>query len=206
MKLFIAVPTLDYIHADFAKCLLALVERLHKDGIQHEVRILSGTLVYNARNKLANAAINEGFSHVLWLDSDMIFTESILDDLTFCGREFVTGIYHARRFPHVSCIFSNLNPVQRMGDDGRYPNVPFEIAGCGFGGVLMSVDCLKKVKQRFGTCFLPMAEYGEDLAFCKRWADCGGKMYAEPTVQLGHIGHITIYPADVHKLTEDVIK
>jgi hypothetical protein len=39
-----------------------------------------------------------------------------------------------------------------------------------------------------------MRELGEDLAFCKRATDMGYEIWAEPSVKLGHIGHITIYP------------
>lgn len=204
MKLLIAVPTLDYIHAEFVKSLLALKDRLTADGIEHDVRIQSGTLVYAARDKLADVAINEGFTHVLWLDSDMVFTEGIVDDLSFCGKDFVTGIAHSRRFPYVSCIFHNLNPIVRH-EGAQYPREPFSINGCGFACVFMKTDCLRIVKQRFGTCFLPMAEYGEDLAFCKRFTDIGGKIYADPAVQVGHIGHIAIYPGDVETLSGGLV-
>lgn len=200
MKLLIAVPSLDYQHTDFVKSLLALKDRLYADGIEHEVKIKSGTLVYIARDKLAAEAIDGGFTHVLWLDSDMVFTDDLVDVLTFCGKEFVTGICHSRRFPYVSCVFNALNPIARH-EGAKYPTAPFEIKGCGFGCVLMTVDCLRRVKERFGTCFLPMAEYGEDLAFCKRFTDIGGRIYADPTAQIGHIGHITIYPGDVEQLS-----
>lgn len=204
MKLLIAVPALDYIHTEFVKSLLSLKERLTAEGISHEVRIQSGTLVYVARDKLAEMAINEGFSHVLWIDSDMVFTDGLVEDLSFCGKDFVTGIAHSRRFPYVSCIFHNLNPIIRH-DGAQYPHEPFEIKGCGFACVLIKTDCLQIVKQRFGTCFLPMPEYGEDLAFCKRFTDIGGKIYADPAVQLGHIGHIAIYPGDVEALSGGLV-
>ena len=50
-----------------------------------------------------------------------------------------------------------------------------------------------------------MPEYGEDLAFCKRFTDIGGKIYADPAVQLGHIGHIAIYPGDVEALSGGLV-
>lgn len=91
MKLLIGVPTLDYIHVEFVKCLTALLERLREDGITFDLDIESGTLVYTARERIANKAINEDYSHVLWLDSDMVFTPDLLDDLMFSDKPFVTG-------------------------------------------------------------------------------------------------------------------
>ena len=197
MRLLIAIPTLDYIHYEFMKCLTALVMRLKDQHIAFDVQIEGGTLVYVARDKLANKAINDGYTHVLWLDADMIFNADVVDDLMFSGKDFVSGIYHARRTPHFSCLFKSINlcNLERYEDDD-YPKDTFEIAGCGFGCVLMKTDVLKAVNHTHKTCFLPMKDYGEDIAFCKRATDIGIKIYAEPGVRLGHIGHITIYPED----------
>ena len=97
MKLLIGIPTLDYVHSEFMRCLIALIQRLRDDGINFDVDIESGTLVYIARDRIAHKAINENYTHVLWLDSDMIFNADLLDDLMFSGEAFVSGIYHARR-------------------------------------------------------------------------------------------------------------
>ena len=54
-------------------------------------------------------AINGDWTHVLWLDSDMVFSENIVDDLQFCGQDFGTGIAHGRRKPFMSCLFKNID-------------------------------------------------------------------------------------------------
>ena len=204
MKLLIAIPTLDYIHTDFVKCLTKLIMKLKSDGVRFDVEIISGTLVYSARDKLAKKAVNEGYTHMLWFDSDMIFNEDVLDDLMFSGNQFVTGIYHTRRPPHGSCIFKDIsldNISKYMGND--YPKNTFEIAGCGFGCVLIDVTIVKDVLMTYGEAFLPIHGLGEDIAFCQRVHDLGYKMYCEPAVRLGHIGHIAIYPEDHEKWLND---
>lgn len=204
MKLLIAIPTLDYVHADFVKCLTKLIMKLKSDGVRFDVEIISGTLVYSARDKLAKKAVNEGYTHTLWFDSDMIFTEDVLDDLMFSGNQFVTGIYHTRRPPHGSCIFKDIsldNISKYMGND--YPKNTFEIAGCGFGCVLIDVQIIKDVLMTYGEAFLPIHGLGEDIAFCQRVHELGYKMYCEPAVRLGHIGHIAIYPEDHEKWLND---
>lgn len=195
MKLLIGVPTLDYIHVEFMQCLMKLLLKLKDDGIAFDVDIESGTLVYFARDRIANKAINEGYTHVLWLDSDMVFNENILDDLMFCGEKFVSGIYHARRKGYASTIFKSieLNGLERFEE---YPREAFRIAGCGFGCVLVDTEVLKAVAMKNGTCFTPLKDLGEDIAFCKRAQDLGYTLWCEPSVVCGHIGHITIYPED----------
>lgn len=199
MKLLVAVPSLDYVHVDFERSLINLLLKLKDDGIPFEVVIQSGTLVYVARDKLACHAINNGFTHVLWLDSDMIFQPEVFEDLLDTGKEFVSGVYQARRPGFSSCIFKqcyDLNHIERFTE---YPKDTFEIGGCGFGCVLISVELLKAVQMHYGTCFCPLKDFGEDISFCNRLHELGYKLYAEPTVRLGHIGHITVWPEDEQK-------
>lgn len=194
MKLLIAVPTYDYMHYQFVECLTKLIRKLDADGIKFQVAFQGGTLVYVGRDKLAREAVKGRFTHVLWLDSDMIFTEDLLDDLMFSGKDFVTGIAHGRRAPHSSCIFKKIWPGVDRWEGHEYPTSPFKIGGCGFACVLISTKILQAVLDRNGTAFFPMRELGEDLAFCKRAGELGYEIWAEPTVKLGHIGHITVYP------------
>lgn len=195
MKLLIGIPSLDYMHTDFVKSLTALIVRLKDDGVDFTVHIEAGTLVYKARDNIASKAVNEGYTHVLWFDSDMVFTDDIFDTLQFCGKDFVCGIFHARRKGYHSCLFKSLklNDLERFEE---YPKEPFEVAGCGFGCVLLSVEVLMAVFQRYKSCFLPLKYYGEDLAFCLRAKEVGYKIYADPTAVVGHVGHIIVYPED----------
>jgi hypothetical protein len=194
MKLLIAIPTNDYIHYQFVECLTNLIRRLDQDGIDYDVAFQGATLVYVGRDKLAKKAMNEGYTHMLWLDSDMIFTPDLLDDLMFCGKPFVTGIAHGRRPPHLSCVFNEIWPKVDRYEGCNYPSHPFKIRGCGFACVLIETDIVRNVYNHNGSAFFPMRELGEDLAFCKRSGDLKYEIWAEPTVKLGHIGHIAIYP------------
>ena len=192
MKLMIAVPTNDYVHADFVISLVKLTQELHRKGISHKIEILPGTLVYIARNRLAQKAVNEHFTHVLWLDSDMVFNEQVVDDLTDCGKEFVCGAFVSRRPPYGPCVYSSIkkNEITKVEHFGKEP---FQVDGCGFACVLTTTELLMAVMQRFGNCFTPTEYYGEDLAFCWRAKNIGREIWCEPTVRPGHIAHVPVY-------------
>ena len=204
MKLLIAIPCMDTVPVAFMQSLLKLTQKLTADGVNYEVAIESGTLVYMARDRLAGKAVNQKFTHVLWLDSDMVFEPEIVEDLQFCGKDFVTGIAHGRRKPFVSCLFKNINldslELWQLKD---YPNDTFEVAGCGMACCLISTEIIKQVMINNGTAFNPIPQYGEDLSFCKRARDLGFHIYAEPTVRLGHIAHIAIYPDDTPRYQDE---
>ena len=204
MKLLIAIPAMDFICTEFVKSLLSLIERLRNDGIDFEVRIEAGTLVYMARDKLARYAIACGFTHVLWLDSDMVFNDDLLEDLQFSGEDFVSGIAHNRRKPYVSCLFKSIYPTVDRYVYEEYPSNTFEVAGCGMAVALITTKILNDIFDEYSTCFTPTPQLGEDLAFCKRVHDKGYHIYAEPGVKVGHVGHITIYPEDSVKAWEEI--
>lgn len=195
MKLLIAIPTLDFIHVNFLESLLKLTKLLNERGVDYEVKIKSGTLVYLAREALTSYALGYGFTHVLWLDSDMVFEEEVFDDLYDTGKDFVCGIFHARRPGHQSCIFRSVTPPDRYKWD-EYPTDTFRIKGCGMACTLVTTDILLKVYKKYGNCFTPFDQLGEDLAFCKKADELGIEIWCEPTVRVGHIGHLTIYPED----------
>ena len=193
MKLMIAIPTLDFVHFEFARCLTGLAMRLAKDGVDFDVCFKGGTLVYNGRDSLAADAVNEGYTHVLWLDADMVFNDDIVYRLLECGKQFVTGVYHSRHAPYSSCIFSKIETTSAEKVT-EYPAELFEIAGCGFGIVLTETSLLRDVYRKYGYCFQPTPEYGEDIAFCMRAKEVGCRLWCEPSVKAGHIGHVTIWP------------
>ena len=195
MRLLIAVPTTDYLHADFVKSLTDLTAELNRKKIDHKVEIQSGTLVYFAREKLANKAINDGYTHVLWLDSDMVFSNQIVDDLMFCGKEMVCGAFVSRRPTYGSCVYTSIRKgeIERVKDFGTKP---FRVDGCGFACVLMTTELLQAVKLKFGEAFQPTDYYGEDLAFCWRAGQIGREIWCEPTARCGHIAHVPIWPGE----------
>lgn len=205
MKLLIAIPTMDTVPVEFMKSLIRLTQKLSADGVDYTVAIESGTLVYMARDRLAGKAVNEGYSHVLWLDSDMVFEPELLDDLMFSGKDFVTGIAHGRRKPFCSCLFKDINLDNlTLWKLEEYPKDTFEVAGCGMACCLISTEIIKQVMLINGTAYNPIPQYGEDLSFCKRATALGFKIYAEPTVRLGHIAHIAIYPDDTPRYQDEL--
>lgn len=206
MRLLIAIPSYETMRVEFVNSLMGLVDRLHKDGISHEVKILAGTLVHVARDKLARHAVNNDFTHVLWLDSDMVFEPSILDDLMICGKDMVCGLFISRHNPYLNVIFKKAfaGEIDRF-KDGEIPSDTFQVAGCGFGCVLMKTQVLRDVMvSNRGAVFLPTPVLGEDLAFCERVRGVGHDIWCEPTARVGHIGSVTIWPEDGPRLRGDI--
>lgn len=213
MSTMIAVPCLDMIQVSFASSLIQMLG----SGVLRDVSIAfeAGSLVHEARNRLALKAINEGYERVLWLDSDMVFTpelaEKLSEDLDE-GRDFVSAVYFMRRLPTKPMIAKSLDWYEHdtLGAQEYveiYEDYPkeqiFAIAGCGFGAVMMKTELLKQIAVNF-RCgpFTPMPRLSEDYSICWRLKQMGVDMYADSRIPVGHCGMKVYGPQDYTRSDE----
>ena len=188
VRTLIAIPCMDHIDVDFAQSLV----QIQAVG-EAQIAFLPGSLVYVAREKLAEVAINMKADYVLWLDSDMIFNPSILADLMADNKDFVSGLCFRRRTPFTPVIYSKIRYGIEPDDyeSEEYLDYPmnslFEVDACGFGGVLMKTEVIKAVQENFGRTFEPMRGFGEDISFCIRAKQLGYKIWCDSRVKMGHV-------------------
>lgn len=198
MKTLVAVPCMDQVAAPFAHALACL----NKVG-DVMVTFQMGSLIYDARNNMSKMAISKDVDYVLWLDSDMIFTEDVMEKMIKHmedGKDIVTGLYFRRRAPFSPVIFSELEITEEGGswkDYDHYPvdGDPFEVAGCGFGCCMVKKTVLVDMALNHQTWFTPFKGFGEDLAFCIRARELGYKVWCDPKIKCGHVGQLVVNEA-----------
>ena len=196
MRIMIAVPCMDMVPVDFASSLLYLDKPPGTSVCFHK-----NSLIYDSRNLLSMAAIQNKCDAVLWLDSDMTFERDLLTRLIADSKRenvrMVTGLYFTRRIPSKPVIFDRVElpevvdgQVQkRITESTTFPvDGLFPVAGCGFGCVLTYTSLLKDVWERFGPAFAPFPWAGEDIAFCYRVKQLGDRILCDSGVRAGHIG------------------
>ena len=189
MKTMIAIPCMDTVQTEFASSLM----NLQRVGSIRTV-FLPGSLIYAARTNLGRMAIGENCDYVLWIDSDMVFPDTLLIDLMkdMEGRDIVSAICHMRRAPFRPVLWKKLRLGETafLNESEGWPDYPrdgiFEVEGCGFGCVMMRTEVLKTVIDKYHELFAPLPGYGEDLSFCIRARGCGYKIHADPAIQVGH--------------------
>lgn len=196
MKTMILIPCMDMVHARFMRSLLLLDKVGDVSYGMHY-----GSLIYDSRNQLLQAAKDQKVDRILWFDSDMdipMNTMRMLSEDLDQGYEIVSGLYFKRKEPYTPTIFSECDVVKL--DNGQllplntaYTDYPkdqiFEVAAFGFGCVMMTVDAAQRITDQFGMMpFMPAAGFGEDLSFCMRARKAGIKLWCDSRVRLGHIG------------------
>lgn len=209
MRTMIAVPCMDQVQTAFFRSCVGL--RLDGEILWTTCQ---SSLIYDARNKLAELALGGGFDRVLWLDSDMVFDPFLfrrLSEHLDQGREMITGLYFGRKAPVHPVIYKDLRlELSEEGymeakadpfDDYERDSL-FEVAGCGFGAVMMTTQLLQEVRDRFRLPFFPVGGFGEDFAFCLRVRELGHTIWCDSSIKLGHEGS-TIIDEELYTKTEE---
>ncbi len=193
-KTLIAIPCMDEVPSLFCNSLATL----NKEG-DTVLAMEMSSLIYHSRNHLVGKAIQLDADYMLWLDSDMVFQPDLLkgmmSTMSAHGLDILTGVYFRRVSPYTPVLLDKLEIDGKRVESTNIKEIPeglFEVAACGFGCVLMKTEVVFDVLAKFGPPFDPIHGVGEDLSFCWRARQCGYKIYADPSIWLGHVGKVTI--------------
>lgn len=199
VKLLVAVPCYDTAEAEFLRSYTKLLLHLVEEGYNFEVKFEIGTLIYLARENMVHYAVRNGFTHVLWVDCDMVFEPDVVDKLFALDKPFVAAAFRSRHNRYVCCFSQDIVTCSLMDE---LPDEPFWADACGFALVLMETKVLIAVRHRYGACFEADVSLGEDFLFCKKALGCGYKVYVDPKIQAGHIARYPIWPDNIDLIRE----
>ena len=155
-----------------------------------------------SRNILAETAIDNGCTHVLFLDDDMILPKDTLMRLLAHDKDVVTALYLLRTFPHYpamfdkkydsgKCRFAFLTPEKK----GLIP-----IVNGGLGCVLISVNVFKALEKPWvRLAEIAKDEWCDDIGFFNRVSEAGFDIFCDLDTKVGHILSVHMWP----ELTEE---
>lgn len=149
---------------------------------------------------LAQEALDAGFEHLFWIDSDIAFWPKDVKKILSLNLPFVTAPYSVKGWPSLTTEFLDKNII--LGEKGglyeaRYAATGFMYTHKSVYESIVSKFQLKRVKIWGGQhnvypYFFPLIhneEYlGEDFAFCHRAREAGIRIFSDTRVRLAHIG------------------
>lgn len=200
-KTIILVPVASHIEP---ACDDAL-RQLEKDGVK-VYRKYGFSAIDQGRCVMAQQAINDGYEHLFWIDSDIAFCPydiyRIINTSIREQQPFITGTYCVKGWPALTTKFhSGFDEIVFGTHGGLYEA---EYAATGF--MYTHVSVYESIKVKFGlkpvniwggqykvhAWFLPMIiddnYVGEDFSFCHRARKSGITIFADTTIRLAHIG------------------
>lgn len=151
-----------------------------------------------SRNLMIEAALEQNCTHILFIDDDTAFKPDMAMRLLSHDKDIVTGLYYMRNFPHRPVIFGEaledgkcLYRYLRPEDTGL-----IEIVAAGLGCCLIKTEVFRKMEKpwvRLGE--LESDQWCDDIGFFKRVREAGFKMYCDVDCMVGHMAHVTLWPA-----------
>ena len=196
-------------HGEFAPkmsmALDALVKRSCKDADLAIFKAFSAMLPHN-RNLCAAEAIKLNASHLLFIDSDMVFDDDALLTLLKHDRDIVSGLCVARKPPFrpVAKVLreDGVYVVRENLGDGRFYS---DLDGLGAAFLLVKTDVFRKTPPPwFAMPPFKTGVMGEDIYFSKVAKEHGYDLCIDSSLVIGHIGEhtYTIYDHENYMETQ----
>lgn len=181
------------------------LRQLEKNGIK-VYRKHGFSAIDQGRCVMAQQAINDGYEHLFWIDSDVAFCEydvyKVINTAIREKQTFITAAYCVKGWPALTTKFhSDFDEIVFGSLGGLY-----EVDYAATGFMYTHVSVYEKIKLKFNlkpvniwggqykvhAWFLPMIiddDYvGEDFSFCHRAKKAGITIFCDTTIRLAHIG------------------
>lgn len=200
---------MEHWHADFGMSLARMMVVFGETHPHAEIGLSNyrSSVLPDSRNVLAQSAINDGATHILYLDSDMMFPPDLLNRLLAHGREIVAVNYVRRTVPTVPTAFiEGEGPLYTEDDDHGL----VEVSHCGMGAMLIRCDVFDGMPMPLFQ-FIPRPGspnmLGEDVLFCSIARERGHKIMIDQDLsrEIGHLGQF-IYSARHGVVSKDKVK
>ena len=151
-----------------------------KDVVIDYILKISCDIVAN-RTALVKEAIAKGATHLLFVDSDMLFTGDALNQMLAHDKDIVGVEYNKRQFP-LEPVFPQPNKADTLYQSGAV----------GTGLMLIKLSIFEKMVNdpwfNFGRDSQGNTTLGEDVWFCNVARDAGFEVWIDPTIKVGHLG------------------
>lgn len=208
---------------DFAKRL----ERDYGVNVLHlDLKNMTGMKkIVRCRNRIFTYAVENGYDHVLMMDSDVIPPIDIIERLLLHKKDVVSGLYfglfNVNRKQEVKSVawkclteaewdevrgqlMSDIvkkredirrNLTEEEINSGKLQEVIIPSAGC----MLVSQDVFSKFK--YGVLDVPSKfSSGDDIYFCRKVREAGIKLYCDPSVKCKHLTEGKFSEDGIHPL------
>lgn len=201
MKIFVAIPVYnENIVLPTVVSILSEQAAAIESGDELAIRFYTSAAgIVLTRNQIAQDFMESGFDRLVFLDSDVSFERGAILKLAKKTPDLVGGCYRLK-------IEDEEYPIRWVDGKELWANEEnlLEVASLPTGFMAVSRKVFQTIQEscpnksytlagREMYCWfeMPFKEgtfWGEDIYFCKTWADLGGKIYLDPEIPLTHWG------------------
>lgn len=147
---------------------------------------VTGSLLLDNRHKLVAEAFKWDATHILWVDSDMMFPHDTIQAFLRHGKMVVGANYVRRALPTMPTAYVESEDYIGPLYTGETDTGLVEVRHCGLGLMLCHMDVFEAIEMPF-FAMPPIPPHnirveGEDVFFCKKLAKAGIKVHVDQDV------------------------
>jgi len=188
MHLGICVPARDQVHTGFARSLCYFTNQLTKQNINFDLHIICGSVIAESRTRLANEALENNSTHLLWIDSDIHFPPTVFEKLNSHNKDIVAANYSTRYAPYRNVAFTDSKNINARLESKTGLH---RVWAVGMGCMLVKAHVYQELPKPWYS-----HEYnkeldnygGEDIYFCNQAMHHGIDVYVDADIKLAHFG------------------
>lgn len=189
------------IHSQVKNACFAALGHLSERG--YSVKLcerIGDCMIPRARNAVVSDFLQSGDDDLIMVDADNYCQPDGFEKLLTADADVVAAPCRGKK-EQVTW------PIRWLHEDLKIENGLLEVECVGTGIIRMSRKCLEAMADKFpwyedDTCqakrapalfwydIINGALWGEDLVFCQRWRNQGGKVFIVPDVTTWHIGYM----------------
>jgi len=190
-KILIGVVATDYVKVKTLATIVSIVKRFPNAFLL----VQQGCYLHKNREEVAMHAVKEGYTHLFFIDSDMCFSAQVLDRFLEDDKDIVGAHYNMRHLPLESTMKLTDSSGKYKAETKEIPKGLFKVHALGTGCLLIKTEIFKKIPEPwfwYGDSDNKETWVGEDMYFCEKAHKFGYDVWADGSVEIGHIGE-TIY-------------
>ena len=187
----VCVPCRDVVDSGFAFDLARCVAA-HTAATRDRVLLFQnqGTLIVNQRQELAQASLDVGATHILFIDADMRFPKDAIFRLLQRYEAIVAVNYSTRKLPLQPVAFRDDTTTERVYTEQDDTGLE-SVAAIGMGLMLIKAEVFQKMPKPW--FFVPYQNgiyTGEDIFFCRTAREFGFEVLLDHDLskEVRHIG------------------
>lgn len=185
-RVALVMPMFESVPPAAAIAQLQMIRRAVEVGTLHGLHFVDGLFYDVARNALVEQVLGsaEGYTHLLWVDSDMVPPMDAPERLLAHGRAVVGGLYFTKAAQRPAVF--HLDPLR------AYLAVPADVVrveGYGLGCALVEARLYGRMAAEFGDRRWHefVESEGEDVFFFRRLQKMGVDAWLDGSLRCGHV-------------------
>jgi hypothetical protein len=191
VKVAICIPTRELMHSRCSFSLYNLAIELSAYNIEHRLFLSPGTLIANQRHELVKVAKEWGATHVMFIDSDIVFEPSHVISLIEFNEPIVGAAYSKRIEPLITTAWHKIGDWSTHVVLTEQTDSHIQVEAMALGFCLIKTSVFDELELPWFILGFHNGEYtGEDIEFFRKCfaADIPVWLDVKTSLEIGHLG------------------